>query len=75
MDNVLGSLAMGGKAIFVDYAKPVWWQFLRYPLFVFNRLYRPFCDNFISKRYICDATHVGKYLLWVDFRYWLRTMF
>lgn len=58
MDNVLGSLAMGGKAIFVDYAKPVWWQFLRYPLFVFNRLYRPFCEslwqqpleNFCSKK-------------------------
>lgn len=58
MDNVLNSLAMGGKAIFVDYAKPVWWQLLRYPLFVFNRLYRPFCEslwqqpleNFSSKK-------------------------
>ena len=25
------------------------------------------CDNFISQRHICHATHVGKYLLWVDF--------
>ena len=45
MDNVLKSLTTGGKAIFVDYAKPLWWQIFRYPLFVFNRLYRPFCES------------------------------
>ena len=45
MDNVLNSLTTGGKAVFVDYAKPVWWQVLRYPLFIFNRLYRPFTES------------------------------
>lgn len=32
------------------------------------------CDNFISQRHICHATHVGEYLLWVDFGNWLRSM-
>ena len=45
MDNVLSSLTTGGKAIFVDYAKPMWWQLLRCPLFIFNRLYRPFTES------------------------------
>lgn len=45
MDNVLSSLTTGGKAIFVDYAKPMWWQLLCYPLFIFNRLYRPFTES------------------------------
>lgn len=58
MDNVLDSLATGGKAVFIDYAKPAWWQIIRFPLFVFNRLYRPFAEslwqqpveNFCSKK-------------------------
>ena len=49
MDNVLTSLAMGGKAIFVDYAKPVWWQLFRWPLWVFNRLYQPFAESLWQK--------------------------
>ncbi len=45
MDNVLNSLATGGKAVFIDYAKPVWWQIVRFPLCFFNRLYRPFAES------------------------------
>jgi len=45
MDNVLNSLATGGKAVFVDCCCPEWWQFLRYPLFLLNRLYRPFAES------------------------------
>lgn len=33
-----------------------------------------YVTNFISQRHICHATHVGKYLLWVDFGNWLRSM-
>jgi len=45
MDNVLDSLTNGGKAIFVDYAEPIWWHPLKYPLLWFNRLYRPFAES------------------------------
>ena len=45
MDNVLNSLATGGKAIFVDYALPQSWNLLKYPLKWFNRLYRPFAES------------------------------
>lgn len=45
MDNVLAGLTTGGKAVFIDYAKPLWWQILRYPLFIFNRLYKPFAES------------------------------
>ena len=45
MDNVLDSLATGGKAVFVDYAEPESWNPLKWPLFCFNRLYRPFTES------------------------------
>ena len=45
MDNVLSSLTNGGKAIFVDYAKPEWWNLAKWPLLLFNRLYRPFAES------------------------------
>ena len=45
MDNVLDGLTNGGKAIFVDYAKPKWWNPLRWPLLWYNRLYRPFAES------------------------------
>ncbi|MDO4162588.1 MAG: methyltransferase domain-containing protein [Pseudomonadota bacterium] len=45
MDNVLNSLTRGGKAVFVDFARPVWWHPLRFPLLWFNRLYRPFAES------------------------------
>ena len=45
MDNVLDGLTNGGKAIFVDYAKPKWWNPLRWPLLWYNRLYRPFTES------------------------------
>ena len=45
MDNVLNALTNGGKAVFVDYAKPEAWNPLKYPLLWFNRLYRPFTES------------------------------
>ncbi|MBQ7632648.1 MAG: class I SAM-dependent methyltransferase [Alphaproteobacteria bacterium] len=45
MDNALSSLTNGGKAIFVDYAEPEWWHPLKWPLFLYNRLYRPFAES------------------------------
>lgn len=68
MDNVLMQLATGGRAVFVDYAKPAWWNPLKWPLLLFNRLYVPFAEslwqqpleNFCSKK--------------TDFR-WLHTYY
>ncbi len=45
MDNVLSALTNGGKAIFVDYAEPEIWNPIKWPLFLFNRLYRPFAES------------------------------
>ncbi|MBR6355653.1 MAG: class I SAM-dependent methyltransferase [Alphaproteobacteria bacterium] len=45
MDNVLNSLTNGGKAVFVDCAKPEMWNPLKYPLLWYNRLYRPFAES------------------------------
>lgn len=45
MDNVLNSLTNGGKAVFVDGAKPEMWNPLKYPLLWYNRLYRPFAES------------------------------
>ena len=58
MDNILDRLTTGGKAVFIDYAKPESWNLLKYPLKWFNRLYRPFVeslwqqplDNFCTKK-------------------------
>ncbi len=58
MDNILDSLATGGKAVFVDIAEPETWNPLKYPLKWFNKLYRPFAEsmwqqpleNFCSKK-------------------------
>jgi len=45
MDNALSCLTNGGKAIFVDYAEPELWNPIKWPLFLFNRLYRPFAES------------------------------
>jgi len=45
MDNALSSLTNGGKAIFFDYAEPDLWNPLKWPLFFFNRMYRPFTES------------------------------
>lgn len=45
MDNVLSALATGGKAVFIDYSRPEWWHPLKWPLFLFNRLYQPFAES------------------------------
>ena len=45
MDNVLSGLTNGGKAIFVDFAEPDFLNPLKWPLFLYNRMYRPFCES------------------------------
>lgn len=45
MDNALNGLTNGGKAIFVDFAEPEFFNPLKWPLFLYNRLYRPFCES------------------------------
>lgn len=43
--RALGSLKPGGRAIFIDYAAPVRFHPLKYPLKWFNRLYEPFAES------------------------------
>ena len=45
MDNALTSLTNGGKAIFIDFAEPEFFNPLKWPLLLFNRLYRPFSES------------------------------
>lgn len=45
MDNVLNSLTTGGKAVFVDCSEPSWFNPLKIPLFLYNRLYLPFAES------------------------------
>ena len=45
MDNVLNGLTNGGKAVFIDCAEPTPLNPLKWPLFWFNRLYRPFAES------------------------------
>ena len=45
MDNALNSLTNGGKAVFLDPAEPEPWNPVKWPLFLFNRLYRPFTES------------------------------
>ncbi len=49
MDNALAGLATGGKAIFVDYAKPEPWNILYWPLLWFNRLYQPMAESMTNQ--------------------------
>ena len=45
VNNVLSSLAPGGKAVFIDYNNAVWWHPLRWIVKMFNRLYQPFAER------------------------------
>lgn len=49
MNNALSSLTTGGKVIFIDYAEPLFWNPIKWPLFWFNRLYRPFAESLWQK--------------------------
>lgn len=45
VDTALSSIAKGGKVIFVDYHRPVWYHPFRYFIRMFNRLYQPFAEK------------------------------
>ena len=45
MDNALNCLTNGGKAVFIDYTEPELWHPVKWPLFLYNRLYRPFAES------------------------------
>lgn len=68
MDNALNALTNGGKAIFIDYALPEFWNPLKWPLFWFNRMYRPFAESLWKKpvKSFCSRQN--------DFR-WYNTTF
>jgi ubiquinone/menaquinone biosynthesis C-methylase UbiE len=42
VDHMLANLPEGGKAVFVDYHNPAWWQPIRYILEVVNHYLEPF---------------------------------
>lgn len=45
VDKALSSVCRGGKVVFVDYHRPVWYHPLRYFIRMFNRLYQPFAEK------------------------------
>ena len=45
INNALNSVKEGGKAIFIDYHKPVAWHPLRYFVRMYNRLKHPFVEK------------------------------
>lgn len=45
INNALGMLKPGGKAIFIDWHKPKRWNLLAWPLKLYNRLYNPFVED------------------------------
>ena len=45
INQVLSGLAPGGKAVFIDYNNAAWWNPLRWPVKMFNRLYQPFTER------------------------------
>ncbi|MDR2786756.1 MAG: rhodoquinone biosynthesis methyltransferase RquA [Candidatus Accumulibacter sp.] len=44
VDHMLEKLHKGGKAVFVDYHNPAWWQPIRYILKVVNHYLEPFAE-------------------------------
>lgn len=58
INQILGSLAPNGKAVFVDYNNAVWWHPLRWFVKMFNRLYQPFAERMWQteiRNYVSDA--------------------
>lgn len=49
MTNALNSLSNGGKALFIDCCKPEKYNLLRFPLKLFNLLYKPFSLDLWNK--------------------------
>lgn len=71
MDNALNSLTNGGKAIFVDFSEPETFNPLKYPLFWFNRLFRPFCESLWNAP-LEDFCSVKEEFRWQHTYYWGR---
>lgn len=71
MDNVLNGLTNGGKAIFVDCAKPAWFNPLKWPLFLFNRLYNPFAESLWNEPLENFCSHKDEFR-WQHTYYWGR---
>ncbi|MBQ9235630.1 MAG: class I SAM-dependent methyltransferase [Alphaproteobacteria bacterium] len=49
INNALKSLRVGGKAVFIDYHRPVWWHPLGKLLRTYYRLRYPFVDTLFSR--------------------------
>lgn len=57
INNALDAVGEHGKAIFIDYRKPSKWNFLRFLIKPFNRLYFPFAEKLWFKDIRLYATH------------------
>lgn len=63
VNNVLGALKTGGKAVFIDYHNPSKMNPLRYFVRIFNRLYQPFAES-LWKNDIKDFAENAKEYSW-----------
>lgn len=68
VNNALASLKPEGKAIFVDYNNPAWWNPLRYLAKYFNRLYQPFAEKMWNREIRSYAKNPSDY-------YWRKTTY
>lgn len=62
LQAALDSLREGGKVVIIDYHNPVWWHPLRYPVKLFNRLYRPFTEILWNREIDTFVKNKSQYL-------------
>ena len=61
VNNMLSKLPKGGKAVFVDYYNPAWWQPIRYILKVVNCLLEPFAETMWKNEIQHYAHHADQF--------------
>ena len=61
VNNVLSKLPKDGKAVFVDYYNPAWWQPIRYILKVVNCLLEPFAETMWKNEIQHYAHHADQF--------------
>lgn len=62
VNNMLGQLRPGSKAVFVDYHKPAWWQPIRYILKIVNWWLEPFAEAVWHHEISEYASHPENYV-------------
>jgi SAM-dependent methyltransferase len=68
VDNMLAHVAPGGKAVFMDYHGPAWWQPARLVLKVVNALLEPFANS-IWEHAISDYAARSNDFVWTTHTY------